>query len=76
MKALNLNVMTSIQWRQENEEFKNQIMNEEKEYIEKKKNILELREAIFDGIESGIAENFNPKSYLEALKREHKNAQR
>ena len=51
-------------------------MKEEKEYIEKEKNILELREAIFDGIESGIAENFNPKSYLEALKREHKNAQR
>ena len=52
------------------------IMKEEKEYIKKKKNILELREAIFDGIESGIAENFNPKSYLEALKREHKNVQR
>ena len=75
MKALNLNVMTSIQWRQENEEFKNQIMKEEKEYIEKKENILELREAIFDGIESGIAENFNPKSHLEALKREYKNVQ-
>ena len=65
-----------MQGRQENEEFKNQIMKEEKEYIEKKKNILELREAIFDGIESGIAENFNPKSYLEALKLEHRNAQR
>ena len=51
-------------------------MKEEKEYIEKEKNILELREAIFDGIESGITENFNPKSYLEALKREHKNVQR
>ena len=76
MKALNLNVMTSMQGRQKNEEFQNQIMKEEKEYIEKKKNILELREAIFDGIESGIAGNFNPKSYLEALKREHKNAQR
>ena len=76
MKALNLNVTTSMQGRQENEEFKNQIMKEEKEYIEKKKNILELREAIFDGIESGIAENFNPKSYLEALKLEHRNAQR
>ena len=76
MKALNLNVATSIQWRQKDEEFQNQIMKEEKEYIEKEKNIFELREAIFDGIESGIAENFNPKSYLEALKREHKNAQR
>ncbi|MBQ2853237.1 MAG: hypothetical protein IJE76_07600 [Bacteroidales bacterium] len=76
MKALNLNATTSIQWRQKNEEFQNQIMKGEKEYIEKEKNILELREAIFDGIESGIAEDFNPKSYLEALKREHKNAQR
>ena len=76
MKALNLNVATSIQWRQKDEEFQNQIMKEEKEYIEKEKNIFELREAIFDGIESGIAENFNPKSYLEALKREHKNVQR
>ena len=76
MKALNLNVAASMQWCQKDEEFQNQIMKEEKEYIEKKKNIFELREAIFDGIESGIAENFNPKSYLEALKREHKNAQR
>ena len=75
MKALNLNVATSMQWRQENEEFQNQIMKEEKEYIEKEKNILELREAIFDGIESGIAESFNPKSDLEALKREYKNVQ-
>jgi len=76
MKALNLNVMTSMQGRQNNEEFQNQIMKEEKEYIEKEKNILELREAILEGIESGIAEDFNPKSYLEALKLEHKNAQR
>ena len=75
MKALNLNVMTSMQRRQENEEFQNQIMKEEKEYIEKQENIFELREAIFDGIESGIAENFNPKSHIEALKREHKNVQ-
>ncbi|MBQ4548839.1 MAG: hypothetical protein IJA42_06630 [Bacteroidales bacterium] len=75
MKALNLNVATSMQWRQENEEFQNQIMKEEKEYIEKEKNIHELREAIFDGIESGIAENFNPKSHLEVLKREYKNVQ-
>ena len=50
-------------------------MKEEKEYIEKQERILELREAIFDGIESGIAENFNPKSHLEALKREYKNVQ-
>ena len=75
MKALNLNVATSMQWRQENEEFQNQIMKEEKEYIEKQETILELREAIFFVFESGIAENFNPKSHLEALKREYKNVQ-
>ena len=46
MKALNLNVATSIQWRQENEEFKNQIMKEEKEYIEKQ----EILDAIRDGL--------------------------
>ena len=46
MKALNLNVTTSIQWRQENEEFQNQIMKEEKEYIEKQ----EILDAIRDGL--------------------------
>ena len=46
MKALNLNVATSMQWRQENEEFKNQIMKEEKEYIEKQ----EILDAIRDGL--------------------------
>ena len=46
MKALNLNVATSIQWRQENEEFQNQIMKEEKEYIEKQ----EILDAIRDGL--------------------------
>ena len=49
------------------------IMKEEKEYIEKQDKIQELRESIFEGIESGIAENFDPKSHLEALKREYKN---
>ena len=33
----------------------------------------ELRETIFEGLESGIAENFDPKSHLEALKCEYKN---
>ena len=46
MKALNLNVSTSMQWRQENEEFQNQIMKEEKEYIEKQ----EILDAIRDGL--------------------------
>ena len=46
MKALNLNVATSMQWRQENKEFQNQIMKEEKEYIEKQ----EILDAIRDGL--------------------------
>ncbi len=46
MKALKLNVTTSMQWRQENEEFQNQIMKEEKEYIEKQ----EILDAIRDGL--------------------------
>ena len=46
MKALNLNVATSMQWRQEDEEFQNQIMKEEKEYIEKQ----EILDAIRDGL--------------------------
>ena len=46
MKALNLNVTTSMQWRQENEEFQNQIMKEEKEYIEKQ----EILDTIKDGL--------------------------
>ena len=46
MKALNLNVTTSMQWRQKNEEFQNQIMKEEKEYIEKQ----EILDAIRDGL--------------------------
>ncbi len=46
MKALNLNVATSMQWRQKNEEFQNQIMKEEKEYIEKQ----EILDAIRDGL--------------------------
>mgnify|MGYP005607440049 FL=1 len=46
MKALNLNVATSMQWRQKDEEFQNQIMKEEKEYIEKQ----EILDAIRDGL--------------------------
>ena len=46
MKALNLNVTTSMQWRQKDEEFQNQIMKEEKEYIEKQ----EILDAIRDGL--------------------------
>lgn len=56
-----------------NRELKNPVMNNEKEYIEKQEIIQELREAIFEGLESGISENFNPETYLESLKREYDN---
>ena len=48
MKALNLNVSTSMQWRQENEEFQNQIMKEEKEYIEKQEILDAIREGLLE----------------------------
>ena len=48
MKALNLNVTTSMQWRQENKEFQNQIMKEEKEYIEKQEILDAIREGLLE----------------------------
>ncbi len=72
METLNLDVKTWLTV-PEKTEFQNQIMKEEKEYIEKQEIVIEFKKAIFNGIESGIAENFNPKSHLEALKREHNN---
>jgi hypothetical protein len=48
-------------------------MKGEKEHIEKQEIIQELREAIMDGIDSGIAESFNPELHLEMLKREYNN---
>lgn len=56
-----------------NRELKNPVMNNEKEYIEKQEVIQELREAIFEGLESGVSENFNSETYLESLKREYDN---
>ena len=35
--------------------------------------VIILKNAIKDGIESGIAENFNPKKHLESLKAEKRN---
>lgn len=35
--------------------------------------IIALKKAINEGIESGIAENFNPKQHLELLKAEKRN---
>ena len=41
---------------------------------EEKNKIVVLRNAINEGIESGIAENFDPKRHLESLKAKKKNA--
>lgn len=41
---------------------------------EEENKIIAIKKAINDGIESGIAENFNPKNHLESLKAKKKNA--
>lgn len=41
---------------------------------EEENKITALKKAINDGIESGIAENFNPKQHLEFLKAKKRNA--
>ncbi len=56
-----------------NKRLKYIIMKGEKEYIEKQETIQELRKAIIDGIDSGIAENFNPELHLETIRREYNN---
>lgn len=40
---------------------------------EEENKILALKNAINDGLESGIAENFNPKLHLESLKAKKRN---
>ena len=40
---------------------------------EEENKIVVLKKAINDGIESGIAENFNPKQHLESLKAKKRN---
>lgn len=40
---------------------------------EEESKIITLKKAISDGIESGIAENFNPKQHLEILKAKKRN---
>ena len=72
MKTLNFTALSPYNGIH-NKRLKTNIMNKEKEYIEKQEIIQELREAIFDGIESGIADNFNPELHLESLKREYNN---
>jgi antitoxin ParD1/3/4 len=41
---------------------------------EEENKIIALKKAINEGIESGIAENFNPKQHLESLKTKKRNA--
>ncbi|RTZ00825.1 type II toxin-antitoxin system ParD family antitoxin [Flavobacterium franklandianum] len=41
---------------------------------EEENKIMALKKAINDGIESGIAENFNPKQHLESLKTKKRDA--
>jgi len=41
---------------------------------EEENKITALKKAINDGIESGIAENFNPKQHLESLKAKKRDA--
>ncbi|MDZ4148343.1 MAG: type II toxin-antitoxin system ParD family antitoxin [Flavobacteriaceae bacterium] len=40
---------------------------------EEENKIIALKKAINDGIESGVAENFNPKQHLESLKAKKRN---
>jgi antitoxin ParD1/3/4 len=40
---------------------------------EEENKIIALKKAINEGIESGIAENFNPKQHLESLKSKKRN---
>lgn len=57
--------------------FKNasEVIRAELRLLEEEKNkIVVLRNAINEGIESGIAENFDPKRHLESLKAKKKNA--
>lgn len=41
---------------------------------EEENKIMALKKAINDGMESGIAENFNPKQHLESLKAKKRDA--
>ena len=51
----------------------NHIMKE-KEYISEQDVFQELKEAIYDGIQSGIAEDFDPETHLKSLRQNYNNA--
>ena len=50
----------------------NHIMKE-KEYISEQDVFQELKEAIYDGIQSGIAEDFDPETHLKSLRQNYNN---
>ena len=50
----------------------NHIMKE-KEYISEQDVLQELKEAIYDGIQSGIAEDFDPETHLKSLRQNYNN---
>ena len=45
----------------------------EKEYISEQDVFQELKEAIYDGIQSGIAEDFDPETHLKSLRQNYNN---
>ena len=51
----------------------NHVMKE-KEYISEQDVFQELKEAIYDGIQSGIAEDFDPETHLKLLRQNYNNA--
>ena len=51
----------------------NHVMKE-KEYISEQDVLQELKEAIYDGIQSGIAEDFDPETHLKSLRQNYNNA--
>ena len=50
----------------------NHVMKE-KEYISEQDVLQELKEAIYDGIQSGIAEDFDPETHLKLLRQNYNN---
>ena len=51
----------------------NHVMKE-KEYISEQGVFQKLKEAIYDGIQSGIAEDFDPETHLKSLRQSYNNA--
>ena len=45
----------------------------EKEYNSEEDVFLELKEAIYEGMQSGIAEDFDPETHLKSLRQSYNN---